>query len=123
MSRYRIQDASGRGPWRPGFSHQWIDPAKDDTLCPPMMHDFPQWTSQVAKAQREGLAHFGCCVEGIRGLHRWFTPSELHLLRMFGFRLVDAEPLTPIAVSPYQIIGASRWPLRMLPVLDWEIAA
>ena len=123
MARYRIQDASGRGPWRPGLSMQWIDPEKDDTLCPPMQYDFPQWSSQVYKAQRQGLSFFGCCVEGISGLHRWFTPSEISRLRMLGFHLVDAEPLTPIAVSPYQIIGASRLPLRMLPSLDWSVAA
>lgn len=121
--RYRIQDKSGRGPWRPGFSHRWIDPDKDDTLCPPMMVDFPQWLPQVAKAQKAGYMHFGCCVEGIAGLHRWFTPLELDRLQSLGFDLVDAEPLTPIAVSPSQIIGASRLPLRMLPRLSWSVAA
>ena len=84
MTLYRIQDAQGRGPWRPGFSVQWIDMDKDDSLCPPMMVDFPQWRKIVARAQSRGLMHFGMAVRGIHGLHRWFTPDEIQRLRGFG---------------------------------------
>ena len=117
---YRIQDASGRGPWRPGFSMKWIDPEKDDSLCPPMQHDFPEWRRLINRAIDQGYLHYGCCVRGASALHRWFTPEELSRLRGFGFRLVDASGLTVICESRSQIIGASRWPLSYLPEVNWE---
>lgn len=120
---YRIQDASGRGPWRPGFSVQWIDAEKDDSLCPPMMHDFPEWRRLINRAIDRGYMHYGCCVRGVRGVHRWFTPAELSRLRGLGFRLVDATALTVICESQSQIIGASRWPLSYLPELEWDAVA
>lgn len=119
---YRIQDASGRGPWRPGFSLKWIDTEKDDSLCPPMMQDFPEWRRLINRAIDRGYLHYGCCVRGMAGVHRWFTPAELSRLRGFGFRLVDASGLTVICESKNQIIAGSRWPLSYLPELDWEIA-
>lgn len=119
-TRLRIQDAEGRGPWRPGFSAMWADLEKDDSMCPPVTLDFPQMFAQIAKARRDGLRYFGCCVAGVRGIHRWFTPLEIARLRALGFRLVDAEPLTPIGVSPSQILGASRLPLCLLPVVPWD---
>ena len=117
---YRIQDAQGRGPWRPGFSTQWVDETRDFSLCPPMMHEFPNWRRAVDRGAARGLVHFGCCVRGVAGLHRWFAPSEIAKLRGFGYRLVDASALTVLVESPAQIIGASRWPLSYLPVLEWE---
>lgn len=120
---YRIQDRDGRGPWRPGFSIKWIDPEKDDRLCPPIQVEFPDWQSAIRKASLRGLHHFGCCVEGVRGLHQWFTPAELDRLRGFGFTLVDASALKPVCRGRYQIIGASRLPLSFLPAVDWAVAA
>ena len=120
---YRIQDREGRGPWRPGFSSQWIDPNKDDSLCPPMMQDFPEFRRLINRAIGRGFLHYGCCVAGIAGVHRWFTPAEMNRLRGFGFELVDASALTVICESRSQIIGASRWPLSYLPRVGWEVAA
>lgn len=119
----RIQDQSGRGPWRPGFSMKWIDPDKDDSLCPPMFVEFPKWRMAIDRAAREGLVHFGCCVRGEEGLLRWFTREELNRLRGFGFNIVDASRLVPICESDSQIIAASRWPLSYLPVLPWHEVA
>lgn len=119
---FRVQDREGRGPWRPGFSMGWIDPDKDDALCPPMTWEFPNWRAAVDKAAARGLAHFGCCVSGIQGVHRWFTPVELTRLRAFGFHLVDATSLTPICEGRSQILAASVQPLAWLPVIEWELA-
>lgn len=120
---YRIQDVSGRGPWRPGFSHMWIDPEKDDRDCPPMMVEFPQWQRQIARAVGRGLMHYGCCVSGEIGIRRWFTTSEIERLKIHGFSLVDASSLEPICKGKAQIIGASRWPLSYLPKAEWELVA
>lgn len=119
----RIQDAEGRGPWRPGFSQFWIDPDKDDSLCPPMMVEFPNWREAIGLAQAQGLTHFGCCVLGVGGLHRWFTPPEMCRLRQYGYFLVDASMLKPILRGKSQIIGASRKPLAGLPIIGWDQAA
>lgn len=120
---YRIQDDQGRGPWRPGFSLKWADLEKDDHLCPPMMLEFPEWRRMINRAINRGLLNYGCCVRGIAGVHRWFTPKELCTLRSLGFCLVDATSLTVICESPSQIIGASRWPLSYLPAVEWEAVA
>ncbi len=120
---YRVQDSAGRGPWRPGFSAQWVDLEKDDSLCPPIMLDLPDWRERYAKARMKGLKHAGCAVRGMAGIHRWFTPNELARLRGFGFRLVDASALRVIAESRSQVIVASMMPLSFLPEVSWEIAA
>ena len=32
---YRVQDADGRGPFKPGFSHQWVEERADhENLLP-----------------------------------------------------------------------------------------
>ena len=120
MSRLlRIQDAEGRGPWRPGFSQMWIDPEKDDSFCPPLMVEFPNWHKAIAKARKTGRPHVGCVAYGAQGLHAWFTPSEIGKLRAFGFRLADASSLTRILSGRHQAIVASALPLSMLPDADW----
>ena len=91
------------------------------SICPPMMIEFPDWHRRVAKYPWS--THIGCCVDGMAGVHRWFTPSELARLQGLGFHLVDATGLTPIIIGRSQIIGGSRFPLAYLPVVKWEIAA
>lgn len=121
MKLYRFQDAEGRGPWRPGFSHRWIDPDKDDSECPPMMQEFPRWQRAVRAARH--LPYIGCCVIGEAGIRRWFTDDEIQRLLAFGFRLVDASALTPICVGAAQVIAGSRFPLCYLPYSDEIVSA
>ena len=118
--KLRIQDADGRGPWRPGFSHYWIDPNKDDSLCPPMMLEFPRWRAKLDHAASRGLVHVGCYVDGVRGLHRWFTPDELSRLARLGFNLHDASRLMPICVGASHSIGGSPFPVSTLPRIQWS---
>lgn len=120
MILYRVQDKSGRGPWRPGFSHEWADPTKDISLCPPMMAELPDWRRSVAR--HPWLTHWGCCAHGLRGVHRWFTPLEIDRLRALGFHLVDASGMTPICIGESQVLAGSRFPLSYLPVVDWVAA-
>ena len=38
---YRIQDSNGRGPWKPGFSHVWVEDRCDLVNLRPIVIDFP----------------------------------------------------------------------------------
>lgn len=122
MNLYRIQDADGRGPWKPGFSKNWIDWHKDDSLCPPIQVEFPNWKAVIQIAGIRGFTAFGCCVAGMAGLHRWFTPDEMRRLARFGYNLIDASAMTPICTGKSQIIAGWTRPLRELPALPWAVA-
>ena len=37
---YRVQDAQGRGPWKPGFSHRWVEDRPDHYNLPPWFVEF-----------------------------------------------------------------------------------
>ena len=119
---YRIQDSDGRGPWRPGFSARWIDHEKDDSTCPPMKVEFPDWRAAVRSAKRRGLVHFGCCAIGTSGIRMWFNDAEIRRLRAFGYHMVDASALTTICRGRSQVIAASRFPLAYLPRIDWSVS-
>lgn len=36
---YRVQDAEGRGPWRPGFSKYWVCDRDDHDVLIPWMKE------------------------------------------------------------------------------------
>lgn len=109
----RVQDHNGRGPWRPGFSGQWVDAWRTDYL-PPIYSELPGFVALVNKANRSGL-HIGCAARGKDGLLAWFSPMELLRLDGLGFGVVDASHCEVLAETPHQIIIGSREPLRMLP--------
>ena len=115
----RIQDAEGRGPWRPGFSHMWV---RDDT---PMKHgaiyaEMPGFGMLVDLAHQRG-EHIGCAVRAGR-LHEWFSPGDLRRLRDYGFSLVDASRCRVIAETHSQVVIGSQKPLRKLPPLPAPLA-
>ena len=68
---YRIQDIEGRGPWKPGFSKQWVESRDDhDNLIP--------WYEQFGRVDRLAIVgmHIGCGCRTIEQLRRWFSPNE-----------------------------------------------
>lgn len=85
---YRMQDAEGRGPWKPGFSELWAEdrtPAEYLALYPipvKMMHDFRRLA---------GTKHMGYGCETIEDLRLWFKFGEHLTLRNYGYRVVRIE--------------------------------
>lgn len=88
MTIYRIQDKFGRGPWKPGFSHQWVEDRDDhDNLLPMMnMGVFRQMHDMAVRGYVFG---FGC--KTVEQLRRWITPTEYQKLREFGYRAVKMK--------------------------------
>ena len=79
---YRIQDAVGRGPFKPGFSHVWSDDAGDARPEPLLL--------KVAHKIPRGL-YGGSAVRSREQLRKWFTRSEERRLKRLGYHTV-AKP-------------------------------
>lgn len=118
MRIYRIQDATGRGPWRPGFSRSWVSGDSDRPLPPPVQDEFANFFELVSEAHGNG-EHLGCGVRGAGGLIKWFLPDEVNRLKQSGFRLVRCHAVKVLAESENQVLFASRKPLHLLPLVNW----
>ena len=118
---YRVQDREGRGPWRPGFSIEWLDEASDRPLPVPITNEVPDFHRIVRVAHEDGL-HIGCAVRGRDGVFKWFLASELTRLKELGFRLVCCNRCKILAETPTQLLIGSRSPLARLPRVSWEAA-
>ncbi len=81
---YRVQDAEGRGPWRPGMGLLWIDERPDHENLRPMFEEFPD----VLSRHRYEMS-LGCGCRTVAQLQRWFTPNEYRRLQGFGYRAVS----------------------------------
>ena len=94
---YRIQDKEKRGPWRPGFSHKWVEdrPDAEYEALKPIMHDLPN-----AMHARGGL----CACRSLSQLKRWVTDSEYQTLFGYGYRCVRITNCEVIAESDIQIV-------------------
>jgi hypothetical protein len=112
MRVYRIQDAEGRGPFRPGFSHIWAD-----EHFGPGVEAMPTWQEEFGTdlLDRRGLPGewFGSAVRSIKDLSRWFSDAEQERLRGLGFRVVSIGPVRILAESKNQVVFASRLPLAV----------
>ncbi len=107
MRVYRIQDAEGRGPFRPGVSSQWVD--KNDLLPPPTW--MGEFGGHLMKELRPG-EFAGCAVRELAQLSKWFSPTEMPRLRALGYRLVALHADRILAQSPNQVVFARRRPLN-----------
>ena len=95
---YRVQDATGRGPWRPGFSHLWIDEhAPVGRLSETVMDLVPLAVLRALPTDR----HYGCGCRTMAALREWFTPAERLRLTALGF--------DPVRLRVDQILAESDW--------------
>lgn len=120
---FRVQDADGRGPFKPGFSRLWADEdfAPGMKPLPTMMEEFG-W----GLIEREGRPgeHFGTAVRSVEKLGAWFPQSEQRKLKSLGFNIVSLVPGRVIAESENQLIFARKAPLRCgVIVIPWRVAA
>lgn len=83
---FRVQDSSGRGPFRPGFSDRWLD---DDigsrAALPSWMEEFG-W--DAFDAAPDGAYGFSA-VTSINGIRLWFSTTERERLDRLGFATVE----------------------------------
>jgi len=107
---YRVQDADGRGPFRPGLSCWWVQPRPDHQHLVPWMQEFgPEALHRVP--QQFGK-HFGCACRTLGQLRRWFSAGEYATLRKLGFEAVALEADRVLHESQIQLLFQRRKPLR-----------
>jgi hypothetical protein len=122
---FRVQAADGRGPWRPGFSHRWIDEEAPvgrltETVMDLMpIHELRSLPSSMV---------YGSACRTLPALLDWFTPVERDRLAHLGFHPVRLNADIVLAESRWQMLigrtrpfhdGATRlqWPRQTLSFL------
>lgn len=104
---YRIQDASGRGPFKPGFTATWLKPRADhDNLAPWFVEMGPVHTKV-----RKGMA-CGCGCQTVEQLRRWFSADEYLALLAHGYKAVKLEADRLLGSSATQCVFERAHPLH-----------
>jgi hypothetical protein len=104
---YRIQDKDGRGPWKPGFSHKWVETRPDHDNLIPWMYEFGPVHERACTWE-----HIGCGCLTIEQLRRWFTESEYRKLLGYGYISVKIKPGRILASNNTQCVFARTIPLK-----------
>lgn len=104
---FRVQDRDGRGPWKPGFSHKWVEDRDDHENLPP-------WYVDLGRPDMQAIAGMamGSACRTLDQLRRWFTESEYRTLRRYGYRAVQMEVGRIIAESNVQCFVERVKPFR-----------
>ena len=105
---YRIQDADGRGPWKPGLSRFWVVPRMDhENLLP--------WTCSVTKTRlsdwQQKYRFLGCACKTADDLRRWFLREEYETVRRMGYQAVKLVGCDVLWQDETQCVIARRQPL------------
>jgi hypothetical protein len=110
MSRivaYRVQAADGRGPWRPGWSHTWIDgDAPEGRLSETVMDLMP--VDRLRDLPSTMV--YGCGCRSLEALMQWFTRREMFRLGQLGFYPVRLNADVVLAESAWQMLIGRRRP-------------
>lgn len=104
---FRVQDCEGRGPWRPGFSHRWVECRPDHDNLLPYFSEF----GRIYLLHNPEM-HFGCGCKTMGQLRRWFTKAEYNKLRKFGYKAVRMEVDNVLAESNIQCVFERAVPLN-----------
>ncbi|WP_299073468.1 hypothetical protein [uncultured Paraglaciecola sp.] len=104
---FRIQDADGRGPFKPGFSSQWVEIRADH-------QNLKSWLDEFGPIQNELLVgeYAACGCKTIAQLKRWFTKAEYKRLRRLGYNAMRIEVGRILAESEIQCVFGSAHPLN-----------
>jgi hypothetical protein len=106
---FRVQDESGRGPWKPGFSQRWVEDRPEEEFA--KLVPWPIQFGNVLRRSIVGMA-LGCGCRTLEQLRRWFTQTEYATLRSFGYRAVKMEVGRILAESEIQCVFERARPLR-----------
>lgn len=109
MSRvFRIQDREGRGPFRPGFSLQWLDDdIADRVRLPSWIEEFGENAFAHAPADAHGFS----AVRTLDALRGWFTDAERPRLYAHGYKVVEVPDAYILHESPHQVLCYRHRPL------------
>lgn len=102
---WRIEDAEGRGPFRPGFSREWRSPVGLD--LPPPWYEAGISVSEFQELFSDGYRG-GCACRTKAQLHRWFNFRERGRLKKLGFRTVCFVPDRILLETPTQVVFERR---------------
>ena len=105
---FRVQDADGRDPWKPGFSMHWVDFDKAPPPAP-FYEEFPDIDLQ--KELRNG--HLGCGCRSLSQIGLWFNRKELATLAQLGYGIVQVRADKVIAESKNQLVFWRKTPLNI----------
>jgi hypothetical protein len=107
VTAYRVQAADGRGPWRPGWSHTWIDDAAPpDRLTETVMNLVP---IHLLMNLPKDMA-WGSACRSFDALMQWFTPVERQRLQVAGYHPVKLMADVVLAESAWQMLIGRRRP-------------
>jgi hypothetical protein len=108
MNVYRIQDIEGRGPWRPGFSHTWVEGREDHNNLIPWIVEFGRVDKKLLAGEFAGS---GC--KTLIQLRRWFTLAEYETLLYYKYKCVLMGVDRVIAESDIQLFFGRCKPLNV----------
>lgn len=108
MTVYRIQNAQGRGPFKPGLPNRWVRMRDDLANLHPWPMEFGLRILNFA-----GRQPVGCGCQTIAQLQRWFIPREYRKLLRLGYRAVTLDECTIIAASEIQCVFFRSKPLTV----------
>ena len=101
---YRIQDKHGRGPWKPGFSHRWVQTREDHNNLHP-------WYVEFGELDFSSFNHCAVGCLSVEQLRRWFSQHEYKTLLKYGYNSVKICVDEIIATSDIQTVFSRKKPL------------
>lgn len=105
---YRMQDRSGRGPWKPGFSKMWVEERTAEEFA--ALRAIQEIASHVVNRPQNG--HRGCGCRTLAQLRRWFTPTEYTRLLDWDYACVQMEVDRVLYSDDVQVLFERKKPLR-----------
>ena len=119
----RIQDAEGRGPYRPGFSKYWVE---DSDIAPPapIMAAFPRVMKVAHEIVRHRGGAVGCAFRSLDKASAWFLPGEILTLAKYGYSLCWVRTDEILAENEDQLVIWSAIPFaKAVVATGWKVPA
>jgi hypothetical protein len=106
---YRVQDADGRGPWKPGFSKVWVEDRPEAEYA-----RLKPWPLELGPVHHNALygAHTGCGCTSLEQLRLWFLPVEYRRLLHYGYQAVQLSAGRILGESEIQCVFERAAPLN-----------
>ena len=116
---FRVQDDNGRGPYKSGLSHVWVD-AHHEQRNPSIFDDFKISPDELGSCWYPN-ENGGCAFRNLQQLNGWFQLVERFRLEELGYSIVSMIVDRIIYESERQLIFARKRPLRLGAIkLPWH---